>query len=270
MTFPRKTFRARARASSIVIVACDSSFLSAALAESEVRATLSQLPRSEARICGYTTQDDKAPKIRPHVVIYENECGQQRCVSAQARYVRELQLRAAWPLRAGRAHGDARPQDDGARRHDDEWPLRDDAHAPDALVTVPSLLAPYSRLNRHSPCETRFRDQSIRHCKDFIDQQRSPTARCSRLLARFPDLQRDADMTAPGPRLPTWALQQVGGCPGYTGGDANIVAKAACDPFPTFTDDALQKRVVLAVSLGAKRAHIYAALRRKPIIDRNK
>ncbi len=33
-------------------------------------------------------------------------------------------------------------------------------------------------------------------------------------------------MSGNGPTLPTWALQQVGSYPGYTGRDANIVAKA--------------------------------------------
>jgi hypothetical protein len=32
------------------------------------------------------------------------------------------------------------------------------------------------------------------------------------------------------PRLPTWALQQVGRYLGYTGHGANIFVKAACDP----------------------------------------
>src|SRR5258707_14574923 len=36
--------------------------------------------------------------------------------------------------------------------------------------------------------------------------------------------------SAPGPTLPTWALQQVGSYPGYTGRDANVVATAALDP----------------------------------------
>jgi len=37
-------------------------------------------------------------------------------------------------------------------------------------------------------------------------------------------------MTAPGPTLPTWTLQQVVGYLGYTGRGANAVAKAALDP----------------------------------------
>ena len=36
-----------------------------------------------------------------------------------------------------------------------------------------------------------------------------------------------------GPTLPTWALQQVVGYPGYTGRDANVDAKAARDPYAT-------------------------------------
>jgi hypothetical protein len=36
-------------------------------------------------------------------------------------------------------------------------------------------------------------------------------------------------MSAFGPTLPTWALQQVGSYLGYTGRDANVVAKAAHD-----------------------------------------
>ena len=40
-----------------------------------------------------------------------------------------------------------------------------------------------------------------------------------------------ANVTArSGPTLSTWALQQVGGYPGYTGRDANIVAQATLDP----------------------------------------
>ena len=35
-----------------------------------------------------------------------------------------------------------------------------------------------------------------------------------------------------GPTLPTWALQQVGSYPGYTGRDANVVAKAGVWPDP--------------------------------------
>jgi hypothetical protein len=37
-------------------------------------------------------------------------------------------------------------------------------------------------------------------------------------------------ISACGPTLPTWALQQVVGYPGYTGRDANVDAKAARDP----------------------------------------
>jgi len=37
-------------------------------------------------------------------------------------------------------------------------------------------------------------------------------------------------MSGPGPTLPTWALQQVGGYLRYTGRAANIVAEAARDP----------------------------------------
>jgi len=40
----------------------------------------------------------------------------------------------------------------------------------------------------------------------------------------------DGEITASGPTLPTWALQQVGRYPEYTGRDANIVAEAALDP----------------------------------------
>src|SRR5882672_5239295 len=40
-------------------------------------------------------------------------------------------------------------------------------------------------------------------------------------------------MAAPGPTLPTWALQQVVGYLGYTGRDANVVAEAALAPLPT-------------------------------------
>jgi len=39
-------------------------------------------------------------------------------------------------------------------------------------------------------------------------------------------------MTASGPTLPTWAIQRVGGYPGYTGRDANGVATAALAEWP--------------------------------------
>jgi len=41
-------------------------------------------------------------------------------------------------------------------------------------------------------------------------------------------------MSGPGPTLPTWALQQVGGYLRYTGRAANIVAEAARDPKRSF------------------------------------
>jgi hypothetical protein len=87
------------------------------------------------------------PVSRGRVVIYENESGQSWYVYERARYVREPQLRAAWLLRARRPRGDARPDDDDARRRGGERRLRDDAHAPDASVIVPSALAPFLRLN---------------------------------------------------------------------------------------------------------------------------
>jgi hypothetical protein len=37
-------------------------------------------------------------------------------------------------------------------------------------------------------------------------------------------------MSVSGPRLPTWAMQQVGSYLGYTGRDANVSAEAALDP----------------------------------------
>ncbi len=40
-------------------------------------------------------------------------------------------------------------------------------------------------------------------------------------------------MSALGPILPTWAVQQVVGYLGYTGRGANTVARAARDPKPT-------------------------------------
>ena len=43
-------------------------------------------------------------------------------------------------------------------------------------------------------------------------------------------------MAAPGPTLPTWALQQVVGYRGYSGRDANVVAEAALDPKPPLRD----------------------------------
>ncbi len=51
------------------------------------------------------------------------------------------------------------------------------------------------------------------------------------LSPRLPYSSR-ANVTArSGPTLPTWA--QVGGYPGYTGRDANIVSQAALDPKPS-------------------------------------
>jgi hypothetical protein len=41
-------------------------------------------------------------------------------------------------------------------------------------------------------------------------------------------------MTAYGPTLPTFALQQVVGYLGYTGRAADVVATAACDPNQKF------------------------------------
>jgi hypothetical protein len=41
---------------------------------------------------------------------------------------------------------------------------------------------------------------------------------------------KPALMSLAGPKLPTWALQQVVGYLGYTGRDANVVAKAARNP----------------------------------------
>jgi hypothetical protein len=76
------------------------------------------------------------------MVIYEIECGRSWHVCERARYARERQLRAAWHLRARRARGDARPDDDDAPRRGGERPPDDDAHALDALVTVPYELPP--------------------------------------------------------------------------------------------------------------------------------
>jgi hypothetical protein len=41
-------------------------------------------------------------------------------------------------------------------------------------------------------------------------------------------------MSVVGPRLPTWASQQVVSYRGYTGRKANVIARAALDPEPTF------------------------------------
>ena len=41
----------------------------------------------------------------------------------------------------------------------------------------------------------------------------------------------------PSTHGPTWALQQVGSYPGYTGRDPNVVAKAARDPKPPFAHE---------------------------------
>jgi hypothetical protein len=40
-------------------------------------------------------------------------------------------------------------------------------------------------------------------------------------------------MSLPGPRLPTWALQQDGSYLGYSGHQINVVVTAARDPEPT-------------------------------------
>jgi hypothetical protein len=85
------------------------------------------------------------------VVIYENECGQSSYACERAHYVRALPLRAAWLLRARRGRGDARPDDDDVQRRGDERPPRDDAHLPDASVTVPSIIPPLLRVKRHLP-----------------------------------------------------------------------------------------------------------------------
>jgi len=37
-------------------------------------------------------------------------------------------------------------------------------------------------------------------------------------------------MSLPGPRLPSWAVRQVGSYLGYTGRSADVVARAALDP----------------------------------------
>src|SRR5258708_40249130 len=41
---------------------------------------------------------------------------------------------------------------------------------------------------------------------------------------------REPELSAPGPTLPPSAVQQVGNYLTYTGGDANVVVKAARDP----------------------------------------
>jgi hypothetical protein len=105
-------------------------------------------------IHGSKPNDEAAPgvewlrtrlKIRPRFESHWHfaiECGRSRYVCEQGHYVHEPQLRAAWLLRARRVRGDARPDDDDARRRDGERPLSYDAPEPDALVTVPFL--PYS------------------------------------------------------------------------------------------------------------------------------
>ena len=55
-------------------------------------------------------------------------------ICERVRYAREPQLRAAWHLRARRARGDARPDDDAAPRRGGARPPDDDAHALDASV----------------------------------------------------------------------------------------------------------------------------------------
>jgi len=54
-----------------------------------------------------------------------------------------------------------------------------------------------------------------------------------------PLLHREESSCQPGavhtwPTRTTCALQQVVGCPGYSGRDADVVVTAALDPFPTF------------------------------------
>src|SRR3984893_10540275 len=71
------------------------------------------------------------------VVICENDRGRSWYVCGQARYVREPQLRAPSPLCARQDRGDGPPDDDDVRRRNGERPPGDDAHPPDASVTLP-------------------------------------------------------------------------------------------------------------------------------------
>ena len=78
----------------------------------------------------------------PKGVIFENESVQWSYVCELVRYAREPQLRGAWHLRARRAHGDVRPDDDDALQRDDERQQRDDALERDASGIVPSDVPP--------------------------------------------------------------------------------------------------------------------------------
>jgi hypothetical protein len=63
----------------------------------------------------------------PPVVICENGRGLSWCVCDRPRYVRELQLRASWRLRARRDRDDAPPDGDDVRRRGGERPPDGDA-----------------------------------------------------------------------------------------------------------------------------------------------
>ncbi len=73
---------------------------------------------------------------------------------------------------------------------------------------------------------------------------------CLVFFEAFADEYEAVRQSALGPRLPTWALQQVVSYPGYTGRDDNIVAKAACDPEETLP---ILERGLLTVYLSTRR-----------------
>ena len=76
----------------------------------------------------------------PSVVIFENDRGQSWYVCGRARYVHEPRSRASSRRRAGRDGDDGPPDGDDVRRRGGERPPGDDAHPPDASVTVPSMI----------------------------------------------------------------------------------------------------------------------------------
>jgi hypothetical protein len=54
-------------------------------------------------------------------------------------------------------------------------------------------------------------------------------------------------MSQSGPSLPTLPVPQVGSYLGWTGRDANVVAKAAFDPEPTFGPPTNPKKTIEAI-----------------------
>jgi hypothetical protein len=74
-------------------------------------------------------------------------------------------------------------------------------------------------------------------------------------------------MSVIGPRRPTWAGPQVGSYLGKTGRDANVVAKAAHDPKPTFRLHSRLKPVVTFSSGPALKQELSRSKRHFHILD---